>query len=69
MIVNIITRLVNALEKPHIFQNEILLRLLPKYKEETPLYDKLLLVTDFVSGMTDTHLQRIHRRITGQSIS
>jgi dGTPase len=69
MIIDVITRLVNALEKPDIFQNEILLRLLPNYKVDTPLYEKLLLVTDFVSGMTDSYLQRIHRRITGQSIS
>lgn len=69
MITDVITRLVSALERPLVYQNEILLRLLPDYKEDKPIYEKLLLVTDFVSSMTDSHLQRIHRRIMGHSIN
>jgi dGTPase len=69
MIIDVINRLVGALERPLVYQNEILLRLLPDYKEDKPIYEKLLLVTDFVSGMTDSYLQRIHRRIMGQAIS
>jgi dGTPase len=69
MIIDIITRLVNALEKPHNFQNSLLLGLISHYRKSDSIYEQLLSITDFVSGMTDSHLQRIHRRITGQSIS
>jgi dGTPase len=69
MVLDVTSRLVEAIKNPKKFENERLLNLLsPHYNESLAMYKKLLLVTDFVSGMTDSHLQRIHRRLTGHSI-
>lgn len=39
---------------------------LPKKKyTEMTLYDKLMLVTDFISGMTDSYAVNLHKKLTG----
>jgi len=68
MVLDVTSRLVEAIKTTKKFENERLLKLLSNYNESLAMYEKLLLVTDFVSGMTDSHLQRIHRRLTGHSI-
>jgi len=50
-----------------------LLRLLPSYKEiisdnNEDLYNKILLVTDYISGMTDSAAISLYRRIKGISL-
>jgi len=69
MIVDILDRLVSAIANPNSHKNSLLCKIIPHYQESVnDDYQKLLLVTDFISGMTDSYLQKIHRRITGQSI-
>jgi dGTPase len=68
MITDVLERLIFAVESPDSYKNEMLLKIVPHYRHDISTYDKILTVTDFVAGMTDTYLQRIHRRVTGQAI-
>jgi dGTPase len=68
MIADVLEKLVLAVESPTSYKNAMLLKIVPHHKREAPIYDQILAVTDFVAGMTDTYLQRIHRRVTGQAI-
>jgi dGTP triphosphohydrolase len=65
---DVLERLVVAVESPRPYQNEQLLKIVPLYRHDLPTYIKLLTVTDFLSGMTDTYLRRIHRRLTAHAI-
>jgi dGTPase len=68
MITDILERLVSALEAPTLYRSGLLLKIVPRYNNNMPTYARILCITDFVAGMTDTYLQRIHRRVTGQAI-
>jgi dGTPase len=68
MITDVLERLIFAVESPNLYKNEMLLKIVPHYKDDLPTYTKLLTITDFLAGMTDTYLRRIHRRLTGHAI-
>lgn len=68
MITDVLERLILAIEAPASYRNEMLLKIVPHYKHDAPTYAKILTITDFLSGMTDTYLRRIHRRVTGHAI-
>jgi dGTPase len=68
MITDVLERLILAVESPASYKNKILLKIVPHYKDDMSTYAKILTVTDFLAGMTDTYLQRIHRRGTGHAI-
>jgi len=68
MITDVLQRLILAVEAPASYRNEMLLKIVPHYKPDAPTYAKILTITDFLAGMTDTYLQRIHRRVTGHAI-
>jgi dGTPase len=68
MITDVLERLIFAIETPTSYRNERLLKIVPHYKHDATTYAKLLTVTDFLAGMTDTYLQRIHKRVTGHAI-
>jgi dGTPase len=68
MITDVLERLISALENPTSYRSEMLLKIVRGYESDMPMYSRILYVTDFLAGMTDTYLQRIHRRVTGQSI-
>jgi dGTPase len=68
MITDVLQRLVLAVESPASYKNDMLLKIVPHYKDDASTYAKILTVTDFLAGMTDTYLQRIHRRVTGHAI-
>jgi dGTPase len=68
MITDVLERLIFAVESPDSYKNEMLLKIVPHYRDDMPTYTKILTVTDFLAGMTDTYLRRIHRRVTGQAI-
>jgi dGTPase len=68
MITDVLERLISAVESPSSYRNEMLLKIVPGYENNLPIYSGILYVTDFLAGMTDSYLQRIHKRVTGQSI-
>jgi dGTPase len=68
MITDVLERLISAQETPASYRSEMLLKIVPRYNDDMRTYSKILCITDFLAGMTDTYLQRIHRRVTGQSI-
>ena len=68
MITDVLERLIGAVKKPKTYKNKMLLNIVPHYKEENSTYEKILTVTDFISGMTDTYLSRIHKRLMGHAI-
>jgi dGTPase len=68
MITDVLERLIYAVESPTSYKNGMLLKIVPHYKDDASTYAKILTITDFVAGMTDTYLQRIHRRVTGHAI-
>ena len=45
-----------------------LLRLLPRIPDETTAYDRVLRVTDFISGMTDSYAVSLYRKLRGISL-
>lgn len=69
MITDILSQLVEALERPDRYASGKLLSIVPDFDVTAEAYNRLLAITDFLSGMTDSYLQRIHRRLTGQSVS
>lgn len=69
MIRDVLGKLVLAAVQPDLYTNRMLLKIVPRYDATAAPYAKLLSITDYVSGMTDSYLQRIHRRLTGQAVS
>ena len=41
------------------------LRVLPSWQTKAGLYDRLLSITDFVSGMTDSYALNLYRDLNG----
>ena len=68
MITDVLERLILAVKSPASYKNDMLLKIVPHYSYDASTYAKILTVTDFLAGMTDTYLQRIHRRVTGHAI-
>ncbi|BDV33948.1 dGTP triphosphohydrolase [Methylocystis iwaonis] len=68
MITDVLQKLVFAIEAPGSYRNAMLLKIVPHYDDAAPTYTKILAVTDFLAGMTDTYLRRIHGRVTGHAI-
>jgi dGTPase len=68
MITDVLERLIIAVERPASYKNDMLLKIVPRFHPNAPVYQRVLAVTDFVAGMTDSYLQRIHRRVTGHAI-
>lgn len=68
MITDVLGSLINAIENPKSHKNQMLLKIVPKYDNEASAYRRILSVTDYISGMTDSYLQKIHKRVTGHSI-
>lgn len=45
-----------------------LLRLLPRIPDDETVYERVLRVTDFISGMTDSHAVSLYRKLRGISL-
>ena len=68
MITDVLERLIAAVAAPTSYKNEMSLKIVPRFDHNAPTYKKILTVTDFVAGMTDSYLRRIHRRVNGHAI-
>jgi dGTPase len=68
MIQDVLERVVLAIAAPNVHANALVLKIIPGFDERATTYEQLLSATDFVSGMTDSYLHRMHRRLTGQAI-
>lgn len=62
--------LIAAIENPHAKYSELILSRIPEQYETnaTLLYDRILAILDFVSGMTDVYALDLYRKITGMSL-
>ena len=62
--------LITAIESPHAKYSELILSRVPEqYEINAPLlYQRILAVLDFVSGMTDVYALDLYRKITGMSL-
>lgn len=68
MIQDVLERVVLAIASPNVHANALVLKIIPGFDEQATTYEQLLSATNFVSGMTDSYLHRMHRRFTGQAI-
>lgn len=61
---------ITAIESPHAKYSELILSRVPEqYEINAPLlYQRILAVLDFVSGMTDVYALDLYRKITGMSL-
>lgn len=61
---------ITAIEKPTDKYSELILSRIPEqYEKDAPtLYERILAVLDFVSGMTDVYALDLYRKITGMSL-
>jgi len=59
---------VEAAAAPDLGINEKVLQMIPDFPNEGDAYSKLLAVTDYISGMTDSFLLRIYRQLHGHSL-
>ncbi|MDR1091126.1 MAG: dNTP triphosphohydrolase [Prevotella sp.] len=59
-----------AIENPHAKYSELILSRIPEqYETDAPLlYQRILSILDFVSGMTDVYALDLYRKITGMSL-
>lgn len=59
-----------AIENPHAKYSELILSRIPEqYEKDAPLlYQRILSILDFVSGMTDVYALDLYRKITGMSL-
>lgn len=62
--------LIAAIENPKAKYSELILSRIPEqYETNAPLlYDRILAILDFVSGMTDVYALDLYRKITGMSL-
>ena len=62
--------LLAAIENPKAKYSELILSRIPEqYETNAPLlYDRILAILDFVSGMTDVYALDLYRKITGMSL-
>jgi len=61
---------ITALESPDAKYSELILSRIPEqYEKDAPtLYQRILAILDFVSGMTDIYALDLYRKITGMSL-
>ena len=62
--------LIAAIENPHAKYSELILSRIPEQYETNAslLYERILSILDFVSGMTDVYALDLYRKITGMSL-
>lgn len=56
---------INAASNPKRASAKKLLQIVPGYSAKASPYDKLLSITDFISGMTDSYLVETYRQVRG----
>lgn len=61
---------ITAIENPDAKYSQLILSRIPEQyeKEASLLYDRILSILDFVSGMTDVYALDLYRKITGMSL-
>jgi dGTPase len=55
-------------ESSRCLHEQKLLRLLPRVPVEPTAYERVLRVTDFISGMTDSYAVSLYRKLRGISL-
>ena len=68
MITQILDCCMRAIEKPELKINNMIVKIIPRYDSNMSSIKKIHTVTDFVSGMTDSYLRTIHKRLTGHGL-
>lgn len=68
MIVDVLDRCMRGIEEPSSHIGSLIVSTIPRYSAEDAWTKKVLAVTDYVSGMTDTYLRNTYLRLTGHAM-
>jgi dGTPase len=71
VLAKLFTEFANALIQPHNTKSKLVLQMMPVAHQPHPeddIYQQLLHVTDFISGMTDSYATRLFQQFSGISL-